>query len=161
MTYEELLAESERLRLVVKEKPLKANKGRIRGLHIAIKRDLSSSAEKACVLAEELGHYYTGTGDILDQSIRINRKQENIARAWSYSKLIPLERLVEAYSASVRGRHDLAEYLGVTEGYLEQAIDYYAGKYGPSVVVGDYELSFEPLAVRRVSHYYYVKSERS
>ena len=31
-------------------------------------------AEKACVLAEELGHHYTTIGDIIDQKESENRK---------------------------------------------------------------------------------------
>lgn len=36
----------------------------------------NAEAEKACVLAEELGHHYTAVGDIIDQSYYSNRKQE-------------------------------------------------------------------------------------
>ena len=38
--------------------------------------------EKASVLAEELGHYYTTVGNILDQEDAGNRKQEHKARTW-------------------------------------------------------------------------------
>ena len=46
---------------------------RIKGLYcdgtIAISTDMKTDAEKACVLAEELGHHYTTYGNILDQSV--------------------------------------------------------------------------------------------
>lgn len=42
--------------------------------NIAINTSVNDSREKTCVLAEELGHYYTTTGDILDQSDTMNRK---------------------------------------------------------------------------------------
>ena len=68
--------------LIVKEKPLINNDGRIYKNRIAIRTDLTD-IEKSCVLAEELGHYYTTVGDILDQSDDGNRKQERRARLWA------------------------------------------------------------------------------
>ena len=51
--------------------------------------------EKACVLAEELGHHYTTVGDIIDQKESENRKQElnsvHIAEI-TYNTLILLKR---------------------------------------------------------------------
>lgn len=82
--YEALLAKAYNKGLTVKEKPLKYNNGRIKGDRIAIRKDLNT-AEKSCVLAEELGHYYTTTGNILDQSVAANRKQELRARAYGYA----------------------------------------------------------------------------
>ncbi len=38
----------------------------LKGNRIAIKQDLPTQKEKACVLAEELGHFYTSTGNILE-----------------------------------------------------------------------------------------------
>lgn len=59
---------------------------RIKGLYcdgtVAISNSLRTQKEKACVLAEELGHFYTSTGNILDMSDTGNRKQEARARLW-------------------------------------------------------------------------------
>ena len=46
MDYEALLAESDTAGLVVKEKPLRYNDGRINGNKIAIRRDIETSTEK-------------------------------------------------------------------------------------------------------------------
>lgn len=73
MTYEELLIEADNLGLIVKEKKLLSSTGRIKGNRIAIHRNLTQ-AEKSGILAEELGHYYTGCGNILDQASVSNRK---------------------------------------------------------------------------------------
>ena len=59
MTYEELLTESDSMNLIVKEKDIPGYGGRICNNRIAIHKGLSSQSEKACVLAEELGHYHT------------------------------------------------------------------------------------------------------
>ena len=66
MNYEDLLIEADTNNLITKEKPLLANAGRIKGNRIAIKKNLPTQKEKACVLAEELGHFYTSSGNILE-----------------------------------------------------------------------------------------------
>lgn len=90
MIYEALLDEAYQSGLSVKEKPLKYNNGRIKGSRIAIRKDIDTTTEKACVLAEEMGHHYTSVGNILDMSDARNRKQERQARMWAYNRLIGL-----------------------------------------------------------------------
>ena len=80
MTYEELLKTADDLGLIAKEKDLQAYDGRIKGRRVAIRRTIPSQRRKACVLAEELGHYFTTGGDIMDQSCAGARKQERRAR---------------------------------------------------------------------------------
>lgn len=115
MNYEELLIESDRENLIVKEKDIPGYGGRIYKNRIAIHKGLTTSVEKACVLAEELGHHYTTYGNILDQSDTSNRKQELRARAWAYNKQIGLLGLIRAYEHGCRNRFEIAEYLEVTE----------------------------------------------
>ena len=124
-SYEILLSEASEYGLIVKEKPLKYNNGRIKGSRVAIRQDLSTSIEKACVLAEELGHHYTTYGNILDQSDTSNRKQELRARAWAYNKQIGLLGLIRAYEHGCRNRFEIAEYLEVTEQVLEECLVFY------------------------------------
>lgn len=83
--------------------------------NIAINTSVDNGAEKACVLAEELGHYHTTVGDITDLSDSQNRKQERQARLWGYNKLIGLTGIIQAFRAGCHSRHETAEYLGVTE----------------------------------------------
>ena len=96
MNYETLLKEADSLGLVVKEKPLQYNNGRIKGNRIAIRKDIETTNEKACVLAEELGHHYTAAGNILDQSTATNRKQEMRGRIVAYNKLVGLHGIIDA-----------------------------------------------------------------
>ena len=146
MNYETLLEEADSQFLVVKEKPLRAHNGRIKGNRIAIKKDIPTT-QKACVLAEELGHHYTTVGNILDQSKAENRKQERRARLWAYRRAFDLVDLVSAYKHGCRNRYELAEYLEVTEEFLQDALDTYKEKFGLYTKVDRYTICFEPLAV--------------
>lgn len=144
MDYEALLIEADNDGLIVKEKPLQYNNGRVKGNRIAIRKDIDTSSEKTCVLAEELGHHYTSVGDILDLSDPSKRKQERQARLWGYNKLIGLSGLVKAFEAGCQNRFEVAEYLDVTDEYLSECLDTYRDKYGIGVTVDDYYIMFIP-----------------
>lgn len=81
------------------------------GKRIAIRKDIKTTTEKSCVLAEELGHYYTSSGDILDQTDTMNRKQEYRARLYGYNLKIGLMGIIQAYEHSCRNLYEMAEFL--------------------------------------------------
>ena len=143
LTYNDLLIEADSNNLITKEKPLRAHKGLIDGKNIAIKTDLTEK-EKKCVMAEELGHYYTGTGDILDQSSVSNRKQELKGRIHAYNRLVGLLGIIDAYQNHCTNLFETADHLHVPEDFLNEAISYYRSKYGTSVTVDNYTIFFEP-----------------
>ena len=147
MNYEQLLAAADQEGLLIKEQPLTGHDGLIRGSRIAIRKDIKTQVEKSCVLAEEIGHYRTSFGNILDQSKVESRKQEYRARLYGYNLKIGLAGLIRAYEARCRDRYEMAEYLDVTEEYLEEAIDCYKAKYGLYASVDNYIIYFEPFAV--------------
>lgn len=142
-TYEDLLIEANKNNLITREKPLRAHDGRIKGKRIAIRKGLTEK-EKKCVMAEELGHYYTGHGDILDQSLASSRKQERHGRAYAYNKLIGLMGIIDAYKHHCQSISESAEFLNVTDEFLMDALRYYKEKYGPYVSVDNYVIYFEP-----------------
>lgn len=143
-SYEILLDEAHSAGLLVKEKPLQSNDGRINGNRIAIRRDIKTSRQKANVLAEELGHYYTSTGDIRDQSTLENRKQERQARLHGYNRLIGLMGIIHAFNAGCQNKYEIADFLDVTEEYLEECISCYRDKYGVYTTVDNYVIYFIP-----------------
>ena len=144
LNYEDLLIEADNEGLIVKEKPLPISKGRIKGKRIAIRQNIPTLKEKACVLAEEIGHFHTNTTDILDQTEVVNRKLERSGRIWAYNKQIGLSGIIEGYKARCRNRCELAEYLGVTEQFLQDALDCYKEKYGMMAKIDEYIIMFEP-----------------
>ncbi|NMM52125.1 ImmA/IrrE family metallo-endopeptidase [Paenibacillus aquistagni] len=148
MTYESLLLEAQRMNIEVFEKSIGGN---IQGLYndgvVWINKKISTAHDKYCVLAEEIGHHVTTSGDILDQSNIVNKKQELRARYWAYEKLVPLKAIITAHKAGIRNRYELAEHLGVSERFLDSAISRYKEKYGAAATVDKYTICFEPLGV--------------
>ena len=120
----------------------------IKGLYcddtVAINQNIETTTEKACVLAEELGHHYTTVGNIVDLDTPQKRKQERQARLNGYNRMIGLTGLISAYEAGCTNRFETAEYLGVTEEYLQECIDCYRDKYGIGTTVDDYYIMFIP-----------------
>ncbi|GAB6086429.1 ImmA/IrrE family metallo-endopeptidase [Alkaliphilus crotonatoxidans] len=146
--YEKMTIESEENYIVVVEKQFKSKaKGLCKNNKIRIRRDLGTVAEKVCIITEELGHYHTTVGNILDQSKIENRKQEEIARRWAYERLVKIQDLVRASREGIRNRFELAEYLGVTEEFLDGVLVYYKAKYGTYYQMDNCLICFEPLGV--------------
>ncbi len=110
---------------------------------IALKYGMPSN-KTADTLAEELEHHYTNVGNILDQSSPSNRKQEKLARLRAYNKRVGLLGIITGFKQRCQSRYELAEYLGVSEEFLQEALECYRGKYGESVVIDDYVIFFEP-----------------
>ena len=150
MTYEELLNVSDKENLIVKEKNIPGYGGRIYKNRIAIHQGIDTQIEKACILAEELGHHYTTVGNILDQDEVANRKQELRARLWAYNHQIGLIGIIRAYEHGCRNASEMAEYLNVTEEFLQDALSCYRSKYGICVEFDNYIVFFIPaLAVMK------------
>lgn len=144
--YEELLDHSESSGISVDENfPFK---GKLLGLYvsgnIALSDRLETSAEKSCILAEELGHYHTSWGNILDLTDTSNRKQEHLARAWAYEHMAGLQELIAAHLAGCRNRYEIAEYLNITEAFLQEAVDAYRNRFGIGTYIDGYYIRFDP-----------------
>ena len=143
MTYEQLLEMSDAIGLITREKHLHAYDGRIKGNRVAIRRSIPTVRQKACVLAEELGHYFTSSGDILNDSVSA-KKQELRARKWAYDTQIGLDGLIRADAAGCKNIYETAEYLEVPEGFLIDCLNCYQQKYGSSVRYRGYMVKFDP-----------------
>ena len=124
------------------------NSDNIKGLYvdgtIALNQKIETTSEKTCILAEELGHYETSFGNILDQSVTSNRKQEYKARIWAYKKIISPEDLFSAFKSGCRNRYEIAEHIGVTEEFLEEALAYFKTKYPEGLSKDSYMIRFLP-----------------
>lgn len=148
MQYEQLAIEVYKNKVEIYEEYMLP---RIKGLYadnvIQLNKLIPSLIEKTCVLAEEFGHYHTSAGDILDQASMISRKQELNARRWAYRKLVPLSKIILSHKQYITNRYELADFLGVTEEFLNDALDWYKSKYGLYVSINNFTICFEPLGV--------------
>jgi hypothetical protein len=150
MNYEELQIQACKDGIEIIEYPFKSSN--IKGLYcngtVALNEDMTQ-VEKSCVLAEEIGHHCTSSGDILDQTDIMNRKQEYRARLYGYNLKVGLTGLISAYEEGCRNLYEMAEYLDVTEEYLRNVINCYHAKYGQYTIVDNYVIYFEPFAVMK------------
>ena len=119
--YEELMATYGHL--LIEERPM-INKGLYADGCIWIREDLLTK-EKYCMLAEELGHYETSEGDILNQDIISNRKQELTARRWAYETIVPRELIENVVRNGYTEIWDIADQLDLDESFLKDALEYY------------------------------------
>ncbi len=86
-----------------------------------------------CVLAEELGHHFTSTGDSTTECYsfvdRINlSKTECTALRWAAEYLLPLDEIVEAIKRGIKNIEDLSDSLGVTNEFLLERFKFAAKK---------------------------------
>lgn len=121
---------------------------RIKGLYcdgtIALSKKIDTSIEKSCILAEELGHHHTSLGNIIDMQSVQNIKQERQSRVWAYDNRIGLTGLIRAFERCCQSRYEVADFLGVTEEFLSDALNYYKVKYGEFTVIDHYIIRFIP-----------------
>lgn len=147
-TYEQMIIEAEKEGIEVIEMVFEGNgKGYYCDNVIGISNKLTTDAEKKCVLIEEISHLKNNIGNILDQSDVRNRKQERKARTWGYRRLVRIIDLINAHAHGVRNRFELAEYLNVTEEFIDNSLKYYKERYGFCYEIDNYVVYFEPLVI--------------
>lgn len=116
---------------------------------IGLNKNIKTANERTCVLAEELGHCITSYGDILTRCNVTSRKQENNARGWAYSKMIPFTELIAAEKSGCKNIFEVAHFLSVTQEFLSDALGYFQNKYGCYLMFKGYRIYFDPLWVIR------------
>lgn len=109
--------------------------------------ETSTDKTKYCILAEEIGHYFTNYGNITNLSKIENIHQENKARAWAYEKLISPEALIDALIKGLNSTEEITGYFNITKDFFLEAISYYRKRYGIYYVGKNYLLNLEPLYV--------------
>lgn len=128
---------------------------RIKGLYIdgsiALSTSLNTDAERSCVLAEELGHHFTSTGDILDTTNQNAAKQELRARRYAHDLLIDYDLLYQAKLTGCSNIAEVAECLGITEEFLKEALENLESRYGSNYHVGQYHISFNPFDIELIN----------
>jgi Zn-dependent peptidase ImmA (M78 family) len=114
---------------------------------VTLNKNLETFAEKTCTLAEELEHYFLTPIDLMRAPRRLQDRYERQAKFAACRRLVPLEKLIKAKQRGLLNRYDLAEYLNVTEEFLEQALRFYQEYYGYEVYYKGSIIYLNPLAV--------------
>ena len=135
--YERLIQEATDKGLKVKETSLRNLDGLIKGNKIALRSDMTTT-EKYCALGEELAHHELTVGNILAQNKNKledvnNIKQEYKAHALVIEKFVPIENILFALADHHIEPWDMADYIGVTQELLMEALAYYKSK---AVIIG-------------------------
>lgn len=111
---------------------------------IGLARELQTDAEKIGILAEEFGHNLYTVGNIIDQTDIRNRKMELEARNFAYDLLVGIDGIADCIRNGCQSCYEAAEFLGISESFLRDAIKYYHGKYGCRIETDTFDLYFEP-----------------
>lgn len=151
LTYETMKHLCEEDGYTVEEAPLQAHDGLISGKTILIRCDIETNKEKAQTLAEEYAHGLINAGDITDQSVMANRKQEKKARRLSHKMMkVDLDGILKCHRAGCRNAYEMAELLGCTEAFLREALENMKERYGTHVGYKGYTIFLDPhLAVMK------------
>lgn len=142
--YEKLLDVADGMGLSVEEYPFREHDGLIIDNMIGIRKTIPTYAQKADVLCEEICHAKYTVGNILDQSEVENCKQEETARRKAYEYRIGLSRIADALRSGCQNYYEMAEYLGVHEQFLVDALHYYNERYGQVAKCDDCKIQLEP-----------------
>lgn len=135
------------IKIVQCELPVTTLKGLYCDNVIYISDRVKTEREQNCIVAEELGHYETSHGVIINQRCVKNKKQELRARRWAHEHLLNVEDIVRAYKYGCRSIYEVTEYLDVTEEFLHEALETFGRMYGACKVVDDCIVYFEPLGI--------------
>ena len=85
---------------------------------------IQSTADETVKLAHELGHCESGAFYNIHAVCDIRAKHERRADKWAIKKLVPKDELKEACKWC-NNLWELSEHFGVTEDFMQKALDYY------------------------------------
>ncbi|KFX57152.1 ImmA/IrrE family metallo-endopeptidase [Clostridium botulinum] len=143
--YEKLLIKAENLGIRVREINFETNEecGYYHDNKILINSRLTER-QKHGVLAEELGHHLKTYGDITNQCILKNRKQEKIARRKGYEFILQPLDLVFAYRCGCKNTYEIADFYDITIEKLNEILIDFKHKYGIGKKFGKYFVTLQP-----------------
>lgn len=135
--FEALVASRPQLNIVISKEMPKSLGGLtfIRDIYINHDR---SDREKYEILQEEFAHYDYTVGDISSYSSEADKKQEALARSKAMERTVTLKGLIHCYFNHAWSLEEVADYFGVTEKYVQEAIQNYRNKYGLVFLYGSY-----------------------
>lgn len=92
--------------------------------HIAIDTPrCRTQAEEKERLGHELGHCTTGAFYNRYSPYDLRGRHERRATKWAAYKLVPLDKLIDAFENGLSGMWELSEYFGVSEDFMRKALE--------------------------------------
>ncbi|WP_172968725.1 ImmA/IrrE family metallo-endopeptidase [Companilactobacillus mishanensis] len=89
-------------------------------------------------VAEEIGHFKTTVGNIVEQKSELDKKQELEARRFGHMTIVNLDGLIECYKVGILTSWDLSDFFEVRPKYIWQALETYKSKYGEVFIHNGY-----------------------
>lgn len=144
--YEQWLQKANDMGLSVAENvPFESQaRGLICGDCIGLNQNMDTTAEKACVLAEEVIHSQINIGNICDQRLPENAWQERKARKILHKHLADIRTIAYLLKSGCKSLNEIADKMEITEVLLSEAISGYKEEYGIFISLEDDVLFFEP-----------------
>lgn len=140
---ENLMAEFSQLSYKFEPLMPKKQKGLIVGDIVYLNPE-QTAAELPATIAEEIGHYLTSVGDITRQDTVEKRKQEQKARDVGAMMVVTPEDLISCYKERLATVWECAEFLGITEETMQNAIEVYSKVYEHGFDYKNYVIKFRP-----------------
>jgi hypothetical protein len=135
--FENLIANHSQLNVVVSH-CLPTKLGGLTIGHTILINHYREQREQYELLQEEIAHYDTSVGDITAENTLDKRKQEKKARSLAMERAVTLDGLIHCFYSGLWGPDEVADYFGVTEKYLFDALNHYRDKYGLIFRHGNY-----------------------
>ena len=132
---EELEAYAESLGIVIDDSTLQKHHSldglyiEVSDIHIILLNRHRTQACQYVALAEETGHYFRSTGNIVRLSTVLQRKSENAGKAWAIEFLLPICKFT--YSALFHHCKTAADFAAIHDfpvEFVAEAIAYYQRK---------------------------------
>ena len=95
-------------------------------LYVALDNNIGGAKEKVS-LAHEIGHCVTLSFYNIYSPLDVRGKHERRAQSWAIKTLVPKTKLNRALKKGYDNVYLLAEYFGVTDEFMKQALEYYQG----------------------------------
>jgi hypothetical protein len=148
--YFEDYAKLNAIEVIDRELPCKKLKGLYVDRTVVLKPGMSS-VERCCILAEELGHYATSKGNIVDYRVQRSRDQEHLARFWACERLITFRKLQESCCRCWPCMSALASFWNISDEFLRNACACFKKEYGCELLTQDneYRISLNPFSVAK------------
>lgn len=143
--YEKLIIKAEKMGAEVRELDFGTSKpcGRCLNNIIYVNNKVTEKA-KYEVLAEEIGHYKTTYGNILNQNTIADKKQEFKARREGFKMIVEPIDIVESMKHGATDINEIADYIGISVETFFDILEDLKKRYGIGIPVGNYYIRLEP-----------------